>query len=222
MKISKKIYGILLSLAVVLIAYVAISRAFGWYTNVDELGKIDAETKDFSFVYKIDDDEEINRTEYEVTNLTFFDIDNYYDEETKEGQDELLYLNNMAVHIELTLENTSDSEVSCTVTFASTEVANNTSAAYVGGIVSAEEIDFVKDTSHLKIEDYMTTGSNVYSNTSMSAKSETVIHIYIFGVQKNDTAKNEDFLGSSYKYNFTLTIESICLESEPSIVESSN
>ena len=62
MKISKKIYGILLSLAVVLIAYVAISKAFGWYTNVDELGKIDAETKDFSFVYKIDDDEEVNRT----------------------------------------------------------------------------------------------------------------------------------------------------------------
>ena len=89
-------------LSLVLMFSVLVSITYGWYTNTSMIGKIDAETKNVSFSYKLNGSES-NIVNYQVENLAFFDVD---------AEDELKYLQSMHTVIKIELENFSSDEVS--------------------------------------------------------------------------------------------------------------
>lgn len=223
---KKIIKPIVLILVFVLLLGTTISLARAWYVKVSKIGKIDANTKDISIVYKINDSEEINQLEYNITNLAFFDIDNYYDSTTKTGEDEINYLNNMAVCMKIDLENCSTDIVDLTISFSSEAIEtkdNETivSNAYVQGIISATPITFAKDENITKIEDYLPKDEddNVIRNNAqlivddLALAETTSVYVYLFGVQEIDSASNDLFIDESYSFN--LTISAIGSTNEP-------
>ena len=123
-----------------LIVSILVSISYGWYTNTVLVGKIDAETKEVAFSYKLDDST-TNIINYQVSNLAFFDVDSI---------DELKYFQSMHTVITIELENFSSDEVSFYLEFESvksiTEITvkdseeqekkEKTSVAYVAGIFS--------------------------------------------------------------------------------------
>jgi len=220
---------LVLILVFVLLLATTISLARAWYVKVSKIGKIDADTKDISIVYKINDSKEINQLDYTITDLAFFDIDNYYDSSTKTGEDEINYLNNMAVCMKIDLENSSSDIVDLTISFSSEPRENKVeeivaSRAYVQGVLSAEPMTFAKSENVTKIEDYLPKDEegNVIKNNSqlvvedLEIDGKTTIYVYLFGVQEIDSASNDLFIDDSYSFN--LTISAIGSTSNPEVV----
>lgn len=219
---KKIIKPVILSITAIVILVIS-TIVYAWYTNTDRVNQeIDGSTDDIVLDYNINN-EEITTTSYKISNLTFFDIDN---------ENELKYLSSMAVCLELNITNYSKNDVDVTVSFKSDkkekkdedekEVISN---AYVEGIVLSK--DKVSDDGKLVIpESYKTISDYIESiekcsmlipslkkDTDSSTNKET-FYIYLFGVQTNDNATNEDFLykidengNKTYtKYDFTITI----------------
>ena len=217
MKILNKLFKSgLLSVLLILTAFVSIS--YGWYTNTMLIGKIDAETKNVSFSYKLNGSES-NIVKYKVDNLAFFDVD---------SEDELKYLSKMHTVIKIELENFSSDEVSYYLKFESEKSYMYDedipiSIAYVAGFFTeSEQLDFEeKDLiADFLNKDYLT--SDIYTSTFNSsvnlevndgsnAGARKTVYLHLIGVQEIDSATNEflyDAKGNKIEYQFSLIVNS--------------
>lgn len=203
---KKIIKPVILSITAIVILVIS-TIVYAWYTNTDRVNQeIDGSTDDIVLDYNINN-EETTTTSYTISNLTFFDIDN---------KNELKYLSSMAVCLELNITNYSKSTVDVTVSFYSNKQEKKDgetviSNAYVQGIVSKSKNDFLVTTDKTTINDYIVPSDKI---SNLEKNDSTIIYIYLFGVQTNDSATNEDFLyeikngNKTYtKYDFTITIE---------------
>ena len=77
-KLKRILYIALPSAALIGIVLVTIAITHGWYTNIDKMGQIDANTKNSGFKYEING-ETLETDEYSISNLVFFDIDSIYE-----------------------------------------------------------------------------------------------------------------------------------------------
>lgn len=213
------IYRILIIALPILVALVAIPMIYGWYVKVIRTGKIDGSTKNVSINYTLDNGRvsSTNTLTYTIDNLAFFDIDN---------EDETSYFNSMAVDLELTLTNTSQSDMTYTITFSTTKrdvldgEDNVISTSYVAcyyknsptttvsslktnGTVSGNTVTYTETT---------TTFTAVATSPDYALKADNAtdsdvatIHMFLIGVQEVDSATNTDFLYSEVGGNRTLT-----------------
>ena len=60
------------------ITFIVVSTVLGWYTNVNQMGEINANTKNVGFSYTING-VELQEDEYQISNLAFFDVDSMYE-----------------------------------------------------------------------------------------------------------------------------------------------
>ena len=214
-------------LSFVLVLTVLVSITYGWYTETSLIGKIDAETKNVSFAYKLNGSES-NIVKYQVDNLAFFDVT---------IEDELKYFTSMHTVIKIELENFSSDEVSYYVKFESEksymyveEEEDPISVAYIAGFFTETETisidgktviaDFLND-DYLALDTYTSiyeSGVNLEVNDGSNAKAKKIIYLHLFGVQEKATATNDflyDSKGNKIEYQFTLTIHSKPETDEP-------
>lgn len=222
------IYRIILIVTPILIALITIPIIYGWYVRTIRTGKIDGSTKNVSINYRLNDGRhaETNTLTYEIKNLVFFDIEN---------ADETSFFNSMAVNLEIKLTNTSNSDMSYTVTFNTTKVIvkdsnqNDISISYVAGYFSNIPNDATSNTKISSLENnqaysytnddsafsatYTSSGFTLKAKNSDNDDDEATINLYLIGVQEISTAKNTDFLyteteqGRNPKdYHFSITI----------------
>ena len=213
-------------LSVVLLFTVLVSISYGWYTNTSLIGKIDAETKNVSFSYKLNGSES-NIVKYQVDNLAFFDVD---------SEAELKYFEEMHTVIKIELENFSSDEVSYYLEFESEksymydESDEPISIAYITGFFTeSEELDLTAKTSiadflnedYLSSDIYTTTYNssvNLEINDGSNAGAKKTIYLHLIGVQEVDKATN-DFLydnqGNRIEYQFKLTVHSEPEKNDP-------
>lgn len=221
------ILRIILIAAPILIAIAAIPIIYGWYVRTIRTGKIDGSTKNVSISYTLDNGRTstTNALTYTIDNLAFFDIDN---------ADETSYFASMACDLELTLTNTSNSDMTYVVTFQSTKTdvldgednlisrsyvacyyTNNPTttidAMKVNGTVAGNSISYTDTTTSFTV-------SNTSQDYALKAANDgttdvATLHLYLIGVQEVDSAKNTDFLYTEVggvrtltPYNFTITI----------------
>ncbi|MBQ3254040.1 MAG: hypothetical protein IJA65_05725 [Acholeplasmatales bacterium] len=208
--------------------FITFSVTYGWYTNVTKIGKIDAETKDITFSYKLDGGES-NEFTYSVTNLAFFDVDD---------SSELKYFDNMHTVIKIELENFSSDVVSYYVEFKSEKIktTNDTSIAYVMGVITTSETISITDDGTNTVSTYYpgydktkddftnkySSVNNLEINTGSNSEAKATLYLHLIGVQEIDTATNEflfDNEGKPKGYNFTLTIHSEPINDEPDVTE---
>lgn len=232
---KNKLNIILLSLSIlasVVIIFITISMVRAWYTNAIQTGDINAETKELSIKYQLNEGSE-NIVEYKnITNLAFFD-----NTSDKEGK----YLRTMAFKIDIDLENNSTDNVSYEIKFESTKtIKKDSSNNEISIAYAACVFDNVSDDAKTAVNDYLfgvtdTDYEITYSYNSVptfeaSKKSagtnyllakanatgthqddyKTRVTLYVFGIQEVDSAANEDFLykanGDTESYQFTLSI----------------
>lgn len=236
MNINKKILRAGILSCVFLLLFITFSITYGWYTNTTMIGKIDAETKDITFSYKLNGGESNTQT-YRIENLAFFDVDD---------PNELKYYQSMHTVIKIELENFSSDKVNYYIEFNSTktiitEEGEKTSVAYVMGVITDSEtlnIDTTNESNSVSTyyPGYNTT-SDVYTyrydsqensqepleiNTGSNSEAKATLYLHLIGVQEIDTATNEflfDEDGKPVGYEFTLTIHSDPVGSEPNVTE---
>ena len=206
-------------LSVLLLLTVFVSISYGWYTNTMLIGKIDAETKNVSFSYKLNGSE-TNIVKYQVDNLAFFDVD---------SEDELKYFEKMHTVIKIELENFSSDEVSYYLKFESKknymydEADVPISIAYITGFFTeSEELifdgktsisDFLND-DYLTADTYTSTFNsnvNLEVNDGSNSGAKKTIYLHLIGVQEIDKANNDflyDSQGKEVEYQFSLTVHS--------------
>ena len=219
-----KIFKLILASLALILTITGMSIAFAWYTNIDYIGSIDADTEGLSFYYTLDDDITKNKKSYQIDNLNFFDIDN---------ENELKYFDQMVTRIKLVIRNNDETPKNYTIGFESQKIANeaNTSIAYPAGIISKEAA--IPHNGATTIEGLfpasVTSNSESYTDTLTgrlegkgSGSREEIIYLFVFGVQEIDSAGNEflvDINGVRVKYNFNITIEATNISSGPSVSE---
>ena len=204
------IFRIILIATPILIAIAAIPIIYGWYVRTIRTGKIDGSTKNVSISYRFDNGRSpvTNALTYTIDNLVFFDIEN---------PDETAFFNSMAINLELKLTNTSNSDMTYTVTFNTTKRIVNgdneeaVSISYVACYFSNIPNNYAADTKISSLEtnttnyaytNNSTSYSAVYSSDEYALKASTLentndeatLNLYLIGVQEKSTAKNTDFL----------------------------
>lgn len=199
---KKKLIAII-GLTILLIT-ASVSLIYAWYINTNKVGHIDAQSDGIVLVYKLNG--EYNKTnEYSIDNLVFFDIDN-----TKETK----YFKSMAYKIEILLENKGTKDVVVSLTSTNTSImqyesdgSTEASNAYADVIFTEEKIaDYSNDSLATVYSEYIE-GNEEISNILVSAGQAKTIYAYVFGVQKMDNAKNEDFLDDTYLFDITINAQ---------------
>lgn len=195
----------LISIIIGLVSLVVIATSliiYAWYVNVNKVGHIDAQSDGIVLTYKIND-EYNSSNKYAVDNLAFFDIDN---------PKETSYFKEMSTKIKIILENKGDSSVIANVNSSSTPTiyydSDNTtelSNAYAKVIFSSNGNLTYSNVSNSTIEDEYITGNESISNVEILPGGEIILYAYVFGVQEIDSADNEYFLDSTYKFEIIIT-----------------
>ena len=172
--------------------FIIISTILGWYTNVNQTGHIDANTKNVGFSYTING-EELEEDEYEINNLTFFDIDSMF-----EGD----YFNDMCFEIELNVKNITESPLNYSIKFEGEKyITTGITNSYVACVMSTEKIGY-RLTSDEKIK----AGKNYYTY-------DTDTHKYTLENRVAGTSITEgdhlyEFNSSFIKYTYAVTGDS--------------
>ena len=215
-------------LTVLLLVTAFVSVSYAWYTNTMLIGKIDAETKNVSFSYKLNGSKS-NIIKYQVDNLAFFDVD---------SEGELKYLEDMHTVIKIELENFSSDEISYYLKFESEksymyDEANEViSIAYiVGFFTESEELDLNGKTSiedflnddYLSVDTYTSTFEsevNLEVNDGSNTGAKKTLYLHLIGVQEIDKATNDflyDSQGEKVEYHFSLTVHSEPGTNDPTV-----
>ena len=225
MKTKIKIIKSVILSVIFLLLLISFSITYAWYTRTSLIGKLDAETKDITFSYKINGGK-ANPISYSITNLAFFD---------PEAPEELKYFVDMHTVIKIELENFSTAEVSYYIQFNSTKVETENSLAYVMGIITtSKDLDIV-DNGTNTVGTYFNydTSSDTYSftynseanleiNDGSNANAKATLYLHLIGVQENPLATN-NFLfnaeGKPIAYRFNLVIHSKPVNNDPIVTE---
>ena len=133
-------YGLIIGLPTIGLGFtifIIISTALGWYTNVNQTGHIDANTKNVGFSYTING-VELEEDEYDISNLAFFDIDSMF-----EGD----YFSDMCFEIELNVKNITDSPLNYSIKFeGEKKIITGVSNSYVACVMSPQKLGYVLTT----------------------------------------------------------------------------
>ena len=133
-------YSLIIGLPAVVIGltlFIVISTILGWYTNVKQTGHLDANTKNVGFSYTING-EELEVDEYDITNLTFFDIDSMF-----EGE----YFIDMCFEMQLNIKNITDSPLNYSIKFeGERQVTTGVANSYAACIMSTDPLGYVRTT----------------------------------------------------------------------------
>lgn len=225
MKTKIKIIKSVILSVIFLLLLISFSITYAWYTRTSLIGKLDAETKDITFSYKINGGK-TNPISYSITNLAFFD---------PEAHEELKYFVDMHTVIKIELENFSTDEVHYYIQFNSTKVKTENSVAYVMGIITtSKNLDIVDDGNNT-VGTYFNydTSSDTYSftynseanleiNDGSNAKAKATLYLHLIGVQENPLATNNflfDAEGNPIAYSFNLVIHSEPVNNDPIVTE---
>ena len=120
---------------ILLLSITASIVVVAWYVSIIQTGEIDATTKNVALEYVFDNGILKNQTRYTVKNLAFFDVD---------SEDELEYIEPMAVKLSLKLKNNSSNKLKYTIIFQSEKSIlkeDTYSAAIVNGNNYKELVD---------------------------------------------------------------------------------
>lgn len=162
-KLNKVLLVVIPTLILAIIAFVIVPISLGWYTNVKKVGHIDANTKNASFNYKINN-QTLETDEYHISNLVFFDIDSIY-----EGK----HFDTMVYRIALDVQNITDNEMEYSVIFEGDRLyTQDKTISYVGCVVSPDEIE--KHGYSLTEDEEAKEGKTYYSYNSTTEEYEAV------------------------------------------------
>ena len=226
MKTKIKIIKSVILSVIFLLLLISFSITYAWYTRTSLIGKLDAETKDITFSYKINGGK-TNPISYSITNLAFFD---------PEAPEELKYFVDMHTVIKIELENFSTDEVSYYIQFNSTKVKTENSVAYVMGIITTSKdftvVDNGKNSVKTYFENYNTSSAtysftykseaNLEINDGSNANAKAILYLHLIGVQENPLATNNflfDAEGNPKAYRFNLVIHSKPVNNDPIVTE---
>ena len=215
----------------ILLLGVTITIIVAWYTNTHKIGNIEGETSDIVISYTLNG-QSGNVTDYSVSNLTFFDIDN---------SNETNYFLDMVTIVELDIENVTNNDLSLTIGYSYTpkyqysitsnnktsNIFNTTlpsgmtaiSEAYCYGFITEKKLTSKNESNDGDIDNTLTIRENIknyssnISNVTIKGNTTYTYYLYLFGVQAVDLSNN-DFLKE--KYNFTLKIQSFVSNTNPS------
>ena len=182
------------SVLVVLLSVVVLSIAtVAWIAPNNRANGIDGHTDGIIFEYNLDGIGSFVE-EFDVTNLTFFDINGHHDDQD-EALFELDYFLEEATEVKLTFTNTCKYDIHLDVRQQNLD----TSVAHVLCIFSKTQITDVS--TYNSIEELINSCDEVSldintQNLNGTFNSE-VIYMYIIGVQPDDSASDE-FLDSTY------------------------
>lgn len=125
------------------ITFIVVSTVLGWYTNVNQMGEINANTKNVGFSYTING-EELQEDEYQISNLAFFDVDSMY-----EGS----YFSDMCFEIKLNVKNITDTPLNYSITFESEKLKTaGVTSSYVGCVMSTSRLGFKPTADNAAVE----------------------------------------------------------------------
>ncbi len=131
-------------IAAIVVAVVAGTAAiFAWYTNTKKTSPVDIETNGVSISYKINSDDTVNSEEFDVNNVSFFDI---------YSENEAYYLPSMAVCMKFNVVNYSSTDVNVTLKqdtqsyHLGTEITSGVISVYKYTSVSIGKSAFVANT----------------------------------------------------------------------------
>ena len=182
------------SVLVVLLSVVVLSIAtVAWIAPNNRANGIDGHTDGIMFEYNLDGIGSFVE-EFDVTNLTFFDINGHYDDQD-EALFELDYFLEEATEVKLTFTNTCKYDIHLNVRQQNLDA----SVAHVLCIFSKTQITDVS--TYNSIEELINSCDEVSldintQNLNGTFNSE-VIYMYIIGVQPDDSASDK-FLDSTY------------------------
>lgn len=211
----------------ILLLGVTITIIVAWYTNTHKIGNIDGETSDNVISYTLNDTK-VNVTEYQVSNLAFFDVDN---------QSETKYFKDMVIVVKLEIENVTNNNLTVEINYSAipkyqynnsnttgtiaSNIFNTTlpsgvtslSTSYCCGFISKNDKDNISIDTKKTIEENITEKKYKSSiNDEINGNEIKIYYLYLFGVQEIDSSNN-DFLKE--KYNFKLTIQSTVTNTNP-------
>ncbi len=167
-KMSRMNFILLVIAPIILAATVAVI-VYAWYINNGLTGQIDATTKNVAIEYTFDGKQATkNTSRYAVSNMVFFDV---------EAEEELQYIDDMAVRLDINLINKSSNDASYIITFTSTKqvtTENNTdiSIAYVDCLF---DVDLNHFTSAETISDIKETAVSGYTYTTSTSGGVTKV-----------------------------------------------
>lgn len=204
MKISKK-YFILIVLCCIVLVFASVVTIYAWLIYDKTTNKIDANSQGIKYVYSLDDSVKTTSISYNITNLTFFDIDD---------ANEIDFFIDMACIIEFEIQNTGDIDITYEVSqttglydvdspgvlcLFSTSNANTLDTSTYDTVA-----DLIADTN---VVNDSISGNLVKYDTSNNTSDSDTYYLYIIGVQPIDTSIN-DFLYDDYNFTITINVNS--------------
>ena len=185
----KFIVNLIAAIVVGIIAGTAI--IFAWYTNTKKIAPVEIDTNGISISYTINSDSTMNVDNYDIENISFFDVN---------SPNEAFYLPSMAINLKFSFVNYSTSDVNVTlmqntqIYTLGTEVQDGLIKVYKYNLanISKNEFDktkhFVYDNdtfTYSKVESFVT-GTNYYDRTLMFSASLTIENGKIQDVDLDD------------------------------------
>ena len=201
-KLKRILYIALPSAALIGIVLVTIAITHGWYTNIDKMGQIDANTKNSGFKYEING-ETLETDEYSISNLVFFDIDSIY-----EGK----YFSTMVYEMEIDIENITDDNLTYSLKFEGfRQSANSNTISYVGCIMSPTKLGYEVQTTGKADTTYYTYNSDTHEYTEYSGtvtNNQDLTNVTVNDEAVSLYAYNSDFIDDIYVLTSDSTVDS--------------
>ncbi len=218
---KKRIFAIIFMIFAVVFSIASMSVTSAWYVNVTNIGRIDAETKDLTFAYRFNGNEE-NELEYNVKNLTFFDIT---------SSREIKYFLKMCTVVTLEISNNSNENVNYWINYYSNKTVlkendDIVSISYAASFILPNRLESVDEYNSINnLISASNSSSSSYSilfEDQCLANDVKTLYLYLFGVQEIASANNSfliDSTGKAIEYGFNITIHSEAAYSAPDVNE---
>lgn len=186
----KKIKNIVLVFINICLIIISVTTIFAWYTNSKKIPSIDANSDGIKFVYKVNQETEINPKEYNVNNIAFYDVESTYE------LDDFLA---SVTKIEISLVNTGDLDFNYSIS----QTVLDKTKPYIACLFSKGDLIVKKEDT--KIEDLFLSNGSITGNIEGRLNTSESIFVYIFGIQPDKKASN-DFLSQKYRFEIAINI----------------
>ncbi len=186
-------------IAVIVVAILTGSSIiFAWYTNTMKSSSVEIDTNGVSIAYKINTDQTVNVEEYDIENISFFDI---------ESPNEAYYLTSMAVCLKFNVVNYSSTAVDVSLMqdtqayTLGTTVSNGVISVYKYTKASVTKTAFTQNTHFAYDNDTFTysapaayvTGSTYYTRELMFVATPTFENGKIKSVRISDAPTGKTY-----------------------------
>ena len=176
---TTKIVVLINVIASILLAITIGTAIHAWYVRTSHTESVDVTTNGIVLTYDIDEKNNLNVTEYSISNLVFFDVD---------SDDEGKYFSTMAHTIQIDITNKSKKNVDMTLSWVDITSDSN---PYVKCIITDDDaLDSTSCTG--SVDDYISDEdlSTSYQYLNVTKNTKKTFFVYIYGVQPDDSASN--------------------------------